>query len=88
MHLHYFTRNSATEIVACSGFDVLRLSTQPKTLKLGYLLDRSRGMFGPVARSARWAAERLGLASLPVRVDLEDIILLEARKSPRPDRNP
>ena len=44
-------RNSATAIVGRSGFDVLRLSTQPKTLKLGYLLDRSRGMFGPVARS-------------------------------------
>ena len=88
MHLHYFTRNSATAIVGRSGFDVLRLSTQPKTLKLGYLLDRSRGMFGPVARSARWAAERLRFASLPVRVDLGDILLLEARKNPQPDRNP
>ena len=87
-HLHYFTRNSATEIVTRSGFDVLRLSTQPKTLKLGYLLDRSRVMFDPVARPARWAVEQLRLASLPVRADLGDILLLEARKSPQPDRNP
>jgi len=80
MHLHYFTRQSLTEMVRRAGFDVLRLSTQPKTLKLGYLLTRAQGLFGPISSAARAAAGWLGLDGRPVSINTGDIILIEARR--------
>ena len=79
MHLHYFTRGSLTEMVRRAGFDVLDVSTQPKTLKLDYLLERSSGMFGPLAKGAQKIARGLGVHERPVSVDLEDILQIEAR---------
>ena len=62
-----------------AGLEVLHLKTYPKVLKLGYLLDRSRGMLGPLASGSLWAAERLRLADRSVRIDWGDILLLVAR---------
>lgn len=80
MHLHYFTRASLAEMVRREGFEILRLATEPKVLKLGYILDRARGTFGSLAAAASWFADRLRLARLPVRVNLGDILFLVARK--------
>ena len=51
MHLHYFTKESLSEMVRRAGFEVLGMSTQPKTLKLGYLLSRSETLFGALGRA-------------------------------------
>jgi 2-polyprenyl-3-methyl-5-hydroxy-6-metoxy-1,4-benzoquinol methylase len=80
MHLHYFTRKSLTRMVRSSGFEVLSTSTEAKTLKLGYVLDRARSFLGPVASVARSLASRLGVVDRPVKIDLGDILLVEARK--------
>jgi hypothetical protein len=80
MHLHYFTRKSLKTILEHVGFEVLRLTTQPKVLKLGYLLERSRGMLGPLAAGGLWAARRFHIADYSVRVNFADILLLVARK--------
>jgi len=80
MHLHYFTRESLTRMVRSSGFELLSTSTEAKTLKLGYVLDRARSFLGPAASVARALASRLGLVDRPVRIDLGDILLVEARK--------
>jgi len=80
MHLHYFTRESLTRMVRGSGFEVLSTSTEAKTLKLGYVLDRARGFLGPLASLARALASTFGVADRPVRIDLGDILLVEARK--------
>ncbi len=80
MHLHYFTRDSLTRLVRSSGFEVLSTSTEAKTLKLGYVLDRSRSFLGPLASLARALASTLGVVDRPVRIDLGDILLVEARK--------
>ncbi len=79
MHLHYFTRRSLGEMARQAGLTVLHLKTYPKVLKLGYLLDRSRGMLGPLARGGLWAAERLRLADRSVKINWGDILLLIAR---------
>ncbi|MFQ5791518.1 MAG: methyltransferase domain-containing protein [Acidobacteriota bacterium] len=81
MHLHYFTRQSLKELVRREGFQLLRLSTQPKVLKLGYVLDRARGMFGRLAVGGGWVAEKLRLADYPVKVNLGDILFVVARKA-------
>lgn len=83
MHLHYFTRESLTRMLRDAGFDVLSTSTEAKTLKLGYVLDRARSFLGPAAPVARTLAGRLGLAERPIRIDLGDILLVEARKPER-----
>ncbi|MGH9318345.1 MAG: class I SAM-dependent methyltransferase [Vicinamibacteria bacterium] len=80
MHLHYFTRESLTRMVRGAGFEVLSTSTEPKTLRLAYVLDRARSFLGPAASLARSVSERLGIAERPVRIDLGDILLVEARK--------
>ncbi len=80
MHLHYFTRESLTRMVQSSGFEVLSTKTEAKTLKLGYVLDRARGFLGPLAAFARALASTLGVVDRPVRIDLGDILLVEARK--------
>ncbi len=80
MHLHYFTKESLTRMVRGSGFEVLSTSTEAKTLKLGYVLDRARGFLGPLASLARALASTFGVADRPVRIDLGDILLVEARK--------
>ena len=80
MHLHYFTRESLTRLVRGSGFVVLSTSTEAKTLKLGYVLDRARSFLGPAASVARALATRFGVVDRPVRIDLGDILLVEARK--------
>jgi len=80
MHLHYFTRESLVRMVRASGFEVLSTSTEAKTLKLGYVLDRARGFLGPLASFARALASALGVVDRPVRIDLGDILRVEARK--------
>jgi 2-polyprenyl-3-methyl-5-hydroxy-6-metoxy-1,4-benzoquinol methylase len=82
MHLHYFTRESLTRMVRSAGFEVLATSTEAKTLKLGYVLDRARSFLGPAAALARSLASTLGVVDRPVRIDLGDILLVEARKPP------
>lgn len=80
MHLHYFTRESLTRMVRSSGFDVLSTSTEAKTLKLGYILDRAGSFLGPAASVARAIASAIGVVDRPVKIDLGDILLVEARK--------
>lgn len=82
MHLHYFTRESLTRMVGDSGFELVSTETEAKTLKLGYVLERARSFLGPGSTLARTLAERLGLAERPVRIDLGDILLVVARKTP------
>jgi 2-polyprenyl-3-methyl-5-hydroxy-6-metoxy-1,4-benzoquinol methylase len=80
MHLHYFTRGSLTRMVKESGFESVSTSTEAKTLKLGYVLDRARSFLGPAASVARSLASLFGVVERPVRIDLGDILRVEARK--------
>ena len=82
MHLHYFTSHSLQEMMRRMDFEVLRLSTYPKVLKLGYILERARGMLGPLAVGSLWFAERLHIANISIKVNLGDILMLIARKNP------
>lgn len=80
MHLHYFTRESLTSMVERQGFVVERMTTQPKILKLGYVLKRAEGLFGVLARMAGAVARATLLSDIAVKVDLGDILFVIARK--------
>jgi 2-polyprenyl-3-methyl-5-hydroxy-6-metoxy-1,4-benzoquinol methylase len=84
MHLHYFTPKSSASMLRAAGFEVVSTSTEPKTLRLGYVLERARSFMGPAAGLAHGLASRLGLAERPIRIDLGDILLVEARKPKTP----
>ncbi|MCZ6688387.1 MAG: class I SAM-dependent methyltransferase [Planctomycetota bacterium] len=81
MHLHYFTPRSLSAMVRREGFEVLRVTIPPKIIKVGYMLDRARNLFGPLASASRWFVDRLGLEGLPIKVNLGDILLLTARRN-------
>lgn len=83
MHLHYFTRKSLAEMVRRAGFDVLGMSTQSKTLQLGYILERARNILGPLGGPAHKVAGWVGLHGRRVRINLGDVLLIEARKPER-----
>lgn len=83
MHLHYFTRESLAQMVGRAGFEVLGMSTQSKTLKLGYVLERASKMLGPLGNPAHKAAGWAGLHDRRVRINFGDILLIEARKPER-----
>ena len=80
MHLHYFTRESLSTLVEKQGFEVEGVSTQPKVLKLGYVLERAEGLFGPFARLAGAVARGTSLSDLAVKIDLGDILFVIARR--------
>lgn len=83
MHLHYFTRKSLDEMVRNAGFDVVAMSTQPKRLKLGYVLERARRFNAPLASIGSAAARWLRVERIPVPVNLGDILWIEAAKPHR-----
>ena len=80
MHLHYFTRESLATLVEKQGFEMERMTTQPKVLKLSYVLERAEGMFGVLARVAGGFARAAALSDLAVTVDLGDILYVIARR--------
>jgi len=80
MHLHYFTRKSLAEMVRRAGFDVLGMSAQSKTLRLGHVLTRASNMLGPLGGLAHKATGWIGLNDRRVRFNFGDILLIEARK--------
>ena len=70
-------------MVRRAGFDVLGMSTQSKTLKLGYVLERAAQMLGPLGGPAHKATGWVGLHDRRVRINFGDILLVEARKPER-----
>lgn len=84
MHLHYFTPRSLAAMVRREGFEVLHVSTPPKIIKVGYMIDRARNLFGPVAAGSRWVVDRLGLGDVPIKVNLGDILFILAIRRPTP----
>jgi hypothetical protein len=66
-------------LLEAQGFEVLRLTTAPKTFSLSYYVSR----LGGYARSASAAVERatqaLNLADRPVTPDFRDRMLVVAR---------
>ena len=80
MHLHYFTRESLATMVEKQGFTLESVTTQPKVLKLGYVLERAEGLFGVLARMCGAVARWTSLADVAVKIDLGDILFLIARR--------
>jgi hypothetical protein len=79
-HVQYFTRRSAGTLLTREGFEVLHISTQPKTFTVAYYLGRLAGYSDALGEGLVGAARAVGLADRPFTPDFGDRMLVIARR--------
>lgn len=73
MHIYYFSRRTLRMLLERCEFDVLKMCTQGRYLRLGYLANRI-GVLAPwIGRPAERLVTRLGLRGVVVPVNLGDL---------------
>lgn len=78
-HVHYFTRHSLGTLLRRQRFQVVELTTAPKTFTLRYYLARTAGYSDAVAKAMVRGAEAAGLADRLWGPDFRDRMLVIAR---------
>lgn len=79
-HVHYFTRSSVRRLLERHGYEVLELTTAPKTFSFEYYLGRVGGYSPGLAKALIGGARRLGVADRPWTPDFRDRMLVIARR--------
>jgi len=79
-HVHYFTRTSMRTMLARHGYEVVAITTAPKTFSVGYYLGRLGGYRAGLASALVGGARRLGIAERPWTPDFHDRMLVIARR--------
>lgn len=79
-HVHYFTRSSVTRLLGHHGYEVVELTTAPKTFSVEYYLGRVGGYRPGIARALVGAARRVGVAERLWTPDFRDRMLVIARR--------
>ncbi len=80
MHLYYFSPQTLTQMLEKAGFRVVQTFTQGRYLRLGYLLSRLEPYSRLLARTSESLVRALGLASIPISINLGDLFTTFARK--------
>jgi len=84
MHLYYFSRRTLRRMLERAGFQVQRIATEGRYLRLGYLATRVRALFprlgSGLAALVRWAR----LEGRAVYINLGDLVTAYARKPEGP----
>ncbi len=78
-HTYYFTRATATRLLAEAGFVPVDIHQPVKTWTLGYLAHKMRA-YGDYLNFAEKLTRALGLANVPLRINPRDILGIIARK--------
>lgn len=78
-HTYYFTRATATRLLAEAGFVPVDVHQPVKTWTLGYLAHKMRA-YGDYLNFAEKLTRALGLANVPLRINPRDILGIIARK--------
>jgi SAM-dependent methyltransferase len=79
-HVHYFTRDSISDLLRRHGFAPVEIATQPKAFTVAYYLDRIGGYSRPVADGLVRAATATGVARRMWAPDFRDRMLVVARR--------
>ena len=79
-HVHYFTPESVRTMLERHGYEVVRLTTAPKTFTVGYYLARLTGYETRLGKGAVAAARAVGLADRLWTPDFRDRMLVLARR--------
>jgi SAM-dependent methyltransferase len=80
-HLWFFSRTTLRRALESAGFEVIEISTHPKTFSVAYYAGRFGGYSDVLAGLARRAARIFGPADKLVTPDFRDRIAAIARKS-------
>jgi len=80
MHLYYFSPRTLREMLKKAGFTVVRMVTQGRFLRLGYLITRVEPYSSLVAGGMDKLATALGLKGWAVPINLGDLFTTFARK--------
>jgi len=83
MHLTYFTRATAKQMLQKARFTVEWMGAQGRYLHAGYLATRVTALAPLLGRPTEWLVSALRLDDLPVRINLGDLFTVYARKSAR-----
>ena len=78
-HVQYFTRGSIGTLLERRGFEVLEISTAPKTFTLRYYIERLSGYSQPLARRLVGAADATGVGNRLWTPDFRDRMGVIAR---------
>jgi 2-polyprenyl-3-methyl-5-hydroxy-6-metoxy-1,4-benzoquinol methylase len=84
MHLYYFSRRTLARMLEKAGFRVIRIVTQGRFLRLGYLASRLESYGTRISHLLSGLIGSLGLLEVPVPINLGDLFTAFARK----ERNP
>jgi len=88
MHLYYFSRSTLARMLEKAGFWVIRTVTQGRFLRLGYLASRLEPYSARLSHFLRGLIGSLGLAGVPVPINLGDLFTAFARKERAACPNP
>ncbi len=83
-HVQYFTRHSISVLLRRAGYDVLEITTAPKTFTVRYYLWRLSGYSRPLAKVVTKAFEVAGLADRLWTPDFRDRMAVVARPNVQP----
>jgi SAM-dependent methyltransferase len=85
-HVHYFTRASISTLLKRHGYEVVEITTQPKTFSVEYYLGRLAGYSEGLGQSVVRGARAVGVADRLWTPDFRDRMLVIARRGPHPAR--
>jgi 2-polyprenyl-3-methyl-5-hydroxy-6-metoxy-1,4-benzoquinol methylase len=80
MHLHYFSQDSMANMLDEVGYEVIKIGTQGRYLRLGYLASRVGGINHTLGKISSVTTSKLGLAETAVPVNLGDLFTVFARR--------
>ncbi len=80
MHLYYFSPRTLEAMLKKAGFEVIRMVTQGRFVRLGYLLSRLEAYAPSLSRGLVRLVTTLGLKGLIVPINLGDLFTAYARK--------
>ncbi len=80
-HVHYFTPDSIRTMLERHGYEVVRITTAPKTFTVGYYLGRIGGYQSAVGRGLAATARRVGLGARLWTPDFRDRMLVLATRA-------
>lgn len=80
MHLYYFSRRTLAKMLEKAGFRVIRIVTQGRFLRLGYLASRLESYGARISHLLSGLIGSLGLTRVPVPINLGDLFTVFARK--------
>lgn len=80
MHVHFFSKRTLSQMMVQSGFEIVKVQTEGRYLRLGYLATRLGGLNKMVGRMVGGIIGRFGWSAIPVPINFGDLFTVYARR--------